>query len=74
MTPSTGGEEASCRVCCAVWRHLHQLSASGAATSPEARAVGTCQVLLAVIGPQWVTVADADGRRRLKDPNDFVPG
>jgi roadblock/LC7 domain-containing protein len=36
------------------------------------RAVGTCQVLLAVIGPQWVTVADADGRRRLKDPNDFV--
>jgi WD40 repeat protein len=36
------------------------------------RAVGTCQVLLAVIGSQWVTVADADGRRRLKDPNDFV--
>jgi hypothetical protein len=32
------------------------------------RAVGTCQVLLAVIGSQWVTVADADGRRRLKDP------
>ena len=36
------------------------------------RAVGSCQVLVAVIGPQWVTVADADGRRRLKDPNDFV--
>jgi roadblock/LC7 domain-containing protein len=36
------------------------------------RAVGSCQVLVAVIGPQWVTVADADGRRRLRDPNDFV--
>jgi WD40 repeat protein len=36
------------------------------------RAVGTCQVLVALIGPQWVTAADPDGRRRLRDPNDFV--
>jgi WD40 repeat protein len=36
------------------------------------RAVGTCQVLVALIGPQWVTAADPGGRRRLRDPNDFV--
>ena len=34
------------------------------------RAVGSCQVLLAVIGPQWVTAADPDGRRRLRPAGD----
>jgi hypothetical protein len=29
-------------------------------------------VLLAVIGPTWATVTDAEGRQRLKDPEDFV--
>jgi hypothetical protein len=28
--------------------------------------------LLAVIGPEWLTVTDAQGHRRLDDPNDFV--
>jgi hypothetical protein len=36
------------------------------------RAVSTCQVLLAVIGPRWLAATDADGRRRLEDPDDFV--
>jgi hypothetical protein len=35
-------------------------------------AVGSCAVLLAVIGPQWTTVTDATGTRRLDDPDDFV--
>jgi len=35
-------------------------------------AVGSCDVLLAVIGPEWATVTDARGRRRLDDPDDFV--
>jgi glycerophosphoryl diester phosphodiesterase len=35
-------------------------------------AVGSCQVLLALIGPQWLTVTDAKGTRRLDDPEDFV--
>ena len=35
-------------------------------------AVGSCQVLLALIGPQWLTVTDAKGARRLDDPEDFV--
>jgi len=35
-------------------------------------AVGSCEVLLALIGPQWLTVTDARGARRLDDPEDFV--
>ena len=37
-----------------------------------AQAVSTCQVLLAVIGPRWLTATDQDGRRRLDDPDDIV--
>jgi len=36
------------------------------------RAVGSCDVLLALIGDQWLTITDEDGRRRVDDPNDFV--
>ena len=35
-------------------------------------AVGSCQVLLALIGPQWLTITDAKGARRIDDPEDFV--
>ena len=35
-------------------------------------AVGSCRVLIAVIGDEWTTAADAAGRRRLDDPNDFI--
>jgi TIR domain len=37
-----------------------------------AQAVSTCQVLLAVIGPHWLTATDQDGQRRLDDPDDIV--
>ena len=36
------------------------------------RAVGSCDVLLALIGEQWLTMTDEHGRRRLDDPDDFV--
>ena len=36
------------------------------------RAVGSCDVLLAVMGREWVTCTDKNGRRRLDDPNDFI--
>jgi hypothetical protein len=35
-------------------------------------AVASCRVLIAVIGDEWTTAADAAGRRRLDDPNDFI--
>jgi hypothetical protein len=36
------------------------------------RAVASCQVLLAIIGPAWTSAADGRGRRRLEDPDDIV--
>jgi TIR domain len=35
-------------------------------------AVGSCDVLLALIGDRWLTVTTQDGTRRLEDPGDFV--
>jgi hypothetical protein len=35
-------------------------------------AVSSCDVLLVIIGPNWLNVADSTGRRRLEDPHDFV--
>jgi TIR domain len=34
--------------------------------------VGRCDVLLAVIGNQWLQAQDEQGNRRIDDPNDFV--
>jgi TIR domain len=35
-------------------------------------AVGSTDVLLALIGDRWLTITDEHGKRRLDDPNDFV--
>jgi tetratricopeptide (TPR) repeat protein len=35
-------------------------------------AVASCDVLLALIGDEWLTITDASGRRRLDDRGDFV--
>jgi hypothetical protein len=34
--------------------------------------VKACDVMLALIGPDWLTVSDEAGRRRLENPEDFV--
>jgi hypothetical protein len=36
-------------------------------------AVGSCDVLIALIGPHWLTITDKNGVRRLDDPKDFIP-
>ena len=35
-------------------------------------AVDSCAVLVALIGRQWATLADEEGRRRLDNPDDYV--
>jgi hypothetical protein len=35
-------------------------------------AVGRCDALLVVLGPEWVSAAGPDGAPRLQDPNDYV--
>jgi hypothetical protein len=35
-------------------------------------AVASCDVLLALIGPQWLTITNKKGQRRLDDPEDYV--
>ena len=34
--------------------------------------VAECDAMLAVIGPNWLTVKDETGQRRLDNPNDFI--
>lgn len=41
-------------------------------TEAIAGAVNECEVLLALIGTQWVEILDEHGRRRLDDPDDWV--
>ena len=36
------------------------------------QSVATCDVLLAVIGKNWIDAKNEDGKRRLDDPSDFV--
>src|SRR5262245_6738119 len=36
------------------------------------KALGSCDLLLALIGNEWLTVVDDEGRRRLDDEHDYV--
>src|SRR4051794_34203137 len=36
------------------------------------RAVGSCEVMVAVLGREWASIADKEGRRRLDDTDDLV--
>ncbi len=55
-----------------VFMDVHAIEAGVDFVDAVEGAVGSCDALLAIIGPNWTSAADRDGRRRLDDPRDFV--
>jgi sugar lactone lactonase YvrE len=55
-----------------VFRDVDSIELGDEFAETIANAVGSCDVLLALIGDQWLTITDEAGNRRLDDPNDFV--
>src|SRR5688572_2423484 len=55
-----------------VFRDVEAIEAGADFVEAIDAAVKSCSVLLAVIGPRWLSVTDNGGRRRIDDPNDFV--
>lgn len=56
-----------------VFRDIDQIAPGARFPRVIEVAVGSCDAFLAVIGPQWLSIADAGtGERRLDDPADYV--
>ena len=56
----------------AVFFSSHSIPAGARFPDELERHAGTCQVLLALIGPRWLAVTGPDGRPLLADPEDWV--
>ncbi|WP_341892427.1 toll/interleukin-1 receptor domain-containing protein [Variovorax sp. YR752] len=55
-----------------VFRDHQSLNPGEDFTEAIRRAVSTSTVMLAIIGPDWLTAQGSDGKRRLDQPTDFV--
>jgi hypothetical protein len=55
-----------------VFKDVHSIGLGDPFAQMITAAVESCDVLLALIGNQWLTIANPDGRRRLDNPDDFV--
>ncbi|MGK2939700.1 MAG: toll/interleukin-1 receptor domain-containing protein [Solirubrobacteraceae bacterium] len=55
-----------------VWFDIDDIPSAMPYRAQIAAALRQCDVALVVIGPQWLTVSDAEGHRRLNDPDDDV--
>jgi hypothetical protein len=55
-----------------VFRDHDSIAAGDDFAESISRAIAASSVVLVVIGPDWLDVRLADGRRRLDDPGDFV--
>jgi hypothetical protein len=56
----------------AVFRDIQSIPAGEDYLQAVRVAVATADVLLAVVGPQWLDMTDSEGGRRLDDPMDLV--
>src|SRR4051812_14047048 len=55
-----------------IFRDVETIEAGADFVATIASALESCDVLLAVVGPRWLDVTDADGHRRLDDPQDYT--
>ena len=55
-----------------VFRDMHDIDDGADYRDVITEKVGKCGALLVLIGRQWLTLTDKDGRRRLDDPGDLV--
>ena len=55
-----------------VFRDLDTISAGEDFVETVRQKIHTSDIVLALIGPRWLTAADEEGRWRLADENDFV--
>ncbi len=55
----------------AVFRDVDTIEAGADFVNAINTALESCGVLLAVIGPRWISIQDDAGQRRLDDPNDY---
>jgi len=55
-----------------IFRDLEDIEAGKEFTDVINKEVDSSAVLLALIGPNWLSSEDEEGRRRLDDPHDFV--
>lgn len=55
-----------------VFKDVYNIPAGVDFRAVLAREVSMADVVLVVIGPSWVTIANDAGQRRLDDPNDYV--
>jgi hypothetical protein len=55
-----------------VFRDMHDIDDGADYRDVITEKVGKCGALLVLIGKQWLTLTDKDGKRRLDDPRDLV--
>ena len=55
-----------------IFRDVNTLEAGVDFRDEIARTLRQCDVVLCLIGPEWATITDADGQRRLEQPDDLV--
>jgi len=56
----------------AIFRDVETIEAGVDFVDAINTALESCGVLLAVMGPRWISIQDDAGRRRLDDPNDYT--
>ncbi len=56
----------------AIFRDVETIEAGVDFVNAINAALESCGVLLAVMGPRWISIQDDAGRRRLDDPNDYA--